>query len=329
MSANKLNRLLISLVVLAFSSHLSAQTCSTADDMGDANRSALTTTAQRYFDLMSHGDSDGLKQHSVDSLAANFGSIDALVKRSQSKLAQAHANPRPPFLLKADAASGQQSSGEFLCGVFGSNGQTANSAEFVLSGLAPGNYAVAIVDTDASAITFVLQQVGTDWKLAGLYLKDTRVGGHDSDWFEKKADGYKAKGQNHNAWLYYLEARDLVSTVPFMSTQKTDKLYDQEQSVKPSDIPVDAPVSLVAGTKTFKLTEIFPSVEGNDLDLIVKYQSADVSNAAAVFQDNTAVMKALVAKFPEFRDAFDGVVARAVEPSGRDYGSLMSMKDIK
>ena len=46
---------------------------------------------------------------------------------------------------------------------------------------------------------------------------------------------------------------------------------------------------------------------------MVKYQAADVSNTAETFQDNTAVMKALVAKYPEFRDAFDGVVARAVE----------------
>jgi len=41
------------------------------------------------------------------------------------------------------------------------------------------------------------------------------------------------------------------------------------------------------------------------------------------------MIKALVAKFPEFREAFAGVVARAVEPSGHDYGSLMAMKDIK
>ena len=42
-----------------------------------------------------------------------------------------------------------------------------------------------------------------------------------------------------------------------------------------------------------------------------------------------AVMKALVLKFPELRDAFDGIVARAVEPSGKDYGALMHMKDLK
>jgi hypothetical protein len=39
-------------------------------------------------------------------------------------------------------------------------------------------------------------------------------------------------------------------------------------------------------------------------------------------------MKALLLKFPELRDAFDGVVARGVEASGRDYGTLLPMKDI-
>jgi hypothetical protein len=42
-----------------------------------------------------------------------------------------------------------------------------------------------------------------------------------------------------------------------------------------------------------------------------------------------AVMKALITKYPELRDAFAGIVARAVDPSGRDYGSLLPMKDIK
>ena len=61
----------------------------------------------------------------------------------------------------------------------------------------------------------------------------------------------------------------------------------------------------------------------------MKYQSPDVSNTTQTFQDNMAVMKALIAKYPELHEAFGGIVARAVEPSGRDYGSLMAMKDIK
>src|SRR5437899_3217769 len=87
--------------------------------------------------------------------------------------------------------------------------------------------------------------------------------------------------------------------------------------------------NLPSGGKTYKLTQLFPLAVGKDLDLVVKYQSADVSNTAQIFQDNAAVMKGLVTKYPELRDAFAGIVARAVEPSGRDYGSLLAMKDIK
>jgi hypothetical protein len=41
------------------------------------------------------------------------------------------------------------------------------------------------------------------------------------------------------------------------------------------------------------------------------------------------VIKALATKFPELREAFAGMVARAVDPSGHDYGTLLAMKDIK
>jgi len=68
---------------------------------------------------------------------------------------------------------------------------------------------------------------------------------------------------------------------------------------------------------------------GRGFDLVVKYQSADVSDTGKTFQDNLAVMKALLARYPEFRDGFGGIVVRAVEPSGRDYGSMLPMKDIK
>jgi hypothetical protein len=67
----------------------------------------------------------------------------------------------------------------------------------------------------------------------------------------------------------------------------------------------------------------------SDFDLVVKYDAASVANAALTYQDNVAVIKALVAKYPELREVFDGVIARAVEPSGRDYGSMLRMKDIK
>jgi hypothetical protein len=156
------------------------------------------------------------------------------------------------------------------------------------------------------------------------------VNGHNGAWFAQRARDFKAKGQNRNAWLYYREATTLSAPVDFMSTLATDKLYDEMQTVLPSDLPMNGTtVDVSAGAKTYHLTDIFPLAVGNDLDVVAKYQAADVSNTAQTYQENVAVTKALLAKFPEFRDAFAGVIVRAVEPSGRDYGSLMAMKDVK
>jgi hypothetical protein len=115
-----------------------------------------------------------------------------------------------------------------------------------------------------------------------------------------------------------------------MSTLATDRLYDEAHASQPSDVPADGKTAdLSGGGKTYHLIEIFPLAVANDLDVVVRYQAADISDTPRVFQDNIAVIKALVAKYPELREAFAGVVARAVDPSGLDYGTLLPMKDVK
>jgi len=314
---------------LMFSAFAAAQTCLTAADMDEPTRNALVSAAKKYFDMAARGDAASLKQNAIASLASDFGAIETAIKDNQANLSGAQANARPPFLLKAEGKAPLPKA-EFLCGVFGAQGQTRDSAEFVIPNLPPGNYGVVILDVPtskgANTVSFVLQQQGSNWKLGGFFARPAQVAGHDGNWFIEQARSYKSKSQNHNAWFYYMEGRDLLMPVPFMYTQLTDRLYDEMQTVKPADLP---PSDLPSGGKTYKLTQLFPLAVGKDLDLVVKYQSADVSNTAQIFQDNAAVMKGLVTKYPELRDAFAGIVARAVEPSGRDYGSLLAMKDIK
>jgi hypothetical protein len=318
---------------LMFATSAEAQSCLSASDMEASTRSALESTAHRYFDMASKGDVFSLKQNSIPSLASNFGGVESAVVDNKAAFQGAQAAPRPPFLLQAEG-NAPIARAEFLCGVFGTQGQTRDSAVFVLPNLPPGNYGVVVMDVNGAkgpyTLSFILQQIGNEWKLGGFYAKSAQAGGHDAPWYLDRARQYKAKGQVHNAWLYFQEARSLLSPLDFMSTMQTDKLYDEAQSVLPPDIPSGGnTVDLPAGGKTYKLTQIFPLGVGNELDLVVKYQSADVSNSTQTFQDNMAVIKALVAKYPELRDAFSAVVARAVEPSGRDYGSLLAMKDIK
>jgi hypothetical protein len=310
-----------------------AENCTIANDMDAATRTGLTSAGLRYFDLVSKGDTNSIRQAAIPSLASDFSAIESSVKDKQTALAGAKATARSPFLLEATGTA-PIARAEFYCGVFGKSGQTADSAAFYLTNLPPGKYGVVILDVSTSkgpyTVSWILQQMGSEWKVGGLYMKASEISGHDSNWFASRARDFQAKGQTHNAWFYYLEARSLVSPLPFMSTAATDKLYDESQKAQPSDLPADgSTTNLSAGAATYKLTAIFPELVGNDLDLIVKYQATDVSNTNTAYQGNIAVMKALLAKYPEFWDGFVAVVARAVDPAGRDYGTMLAMKEIK
>lgn len=308
------------------------QTCLTSSDMDEATKAALNATAKRYFDMAAHGDVTGLKQNAIPSLASSFSGVETAVKDNQANFTGAQATPRPPYLLKAEGNQ-PAARAEFLCGVFGANGQTANSSVFVIPNLPPGNYGIAILDVPTQkgpyTVSFVLQQAGADWKLGGYFVRPAAIAGHDGPWYANQARQYKAKGQVHNAWFYFIEARELGVAVPFMSTLATDKLYDEATGVKPPDVPAGNPVDIALGGKTYKVSDEFPLAVGNDLELVVRYQVPDISNTTQTFQENINVIKGIVAKYPELRDAFSGVVARAVAPSGEDYGTLLPMKEIK
>lgn len=334
------------MVVLAVgASSVVAQSCLSSGDMDAAVRAALASAAVRYFNFVAAGDAASLRQNAIASLASDFTSIESTVKDNRAALAGAKATARPSFLLEAEGAAPLPHA-EFYCGIFGSKGQTRDSAVFSLNNLSPGKYGVVILDAPtpkgAYTVSLILQQQGSDWKLGGLYIQAAQLGGHDSDWFAARAREFQAKGQTHNAWLYYIEAISLVSPLRFMATKASDDLNDELQKVQPADFPADGKTAVLssgatvgttsgaaAGSATYKLTAVFPQAVGDDLELVVRYEASDISNSNQTYQRNIAVMKALVAKFPELRGAFAGIVARAVDPSGHDYGTMLAMKEIK
>ena len=319
-------------VVLVWVGTAVGQSCLTSDEMDPGTRNGLTAAGRQYFDWTAKGDVATMRQNAIPSVAADFAGIETAVKDSQTNFSGAQATTRLPFLLKAEGKEALPRA-EFLCGVFGRTGQTGNSAVFVIPNLPPGEYAVVILDVAAkmpTTLSLVLQKTGNDWKLGGFYARPTQLGGHDGTWFRDQARAFRKKGQNRNAWLYYMKARDLMAPVPFMSTLETYRIYDESQPVQPPDTPsAETPVELSGGGKIYRVTSIFPvGIEG-DVDLVVKYQSPSVANTAQDYQDNLAAIRALVAKYPEYREGFAAIIARAVEPSGKDYGTMLAVKDIK
>jgi hypothetical protein len=320
------------------------EACLTASDMGANAVSTLESTAKRYFQMAAAGDSASLQQNAIPALAGSFGGVEAAVNDHKADFAGVQSTVRPPYVLEATGTAPVERA-EFFCGIYNSPDRVG----FSIPNLPPGTYAVVIQDVTSAkgakySVTMILQNPGAGasngqnpdaalaagpWKLAGYYVRPETLNGHDGQWFWDKARQFKTQGQTLNAYYYYIEARQLLSPVDFMGTPQLDKIYDETQQVLPKDLPVNGPVDNVMGGQSYKLAQVFPVPVGQDLDLVIRYQVPDISNTTQTFQQNMNLIKAFVAKYPEVRGAFDAVVARAVNPSGQDYGSLLPMKEIK
>ena len=317
------------IVCLTVSGSLPAQTCSTGSDLDVATKTAIDHAATQYLQMSKNGDVAGLRANAIPQLASDFGSIEQAVVTNKPYLAGGQATIAGTYLLDASQAKAPLPRAEFYCGIYNSQDRQA----FFIPNLSPGRYAIVIQKVngkDPITLSLVLQNPGGVWKLAGYYPRLDSVGGHDGEWYLAKARDYKAKGYSHDAWFYYLTAWDLTAPVNFMSTPQLDKIADEMQSARPSDLPSDSsPLSISANGKVFKITEFAAVPVDNNLDLRIRYQNPDAGNSAVAFQDNMALIKAVVAKYPEFRDAFNSIIVRAVDSSGHEYGSLLLVKDIK
>jgi hypothetical protein len=306
-----------------------AEECKMGSDLDQATKSALESTAQRYFQMAASGDTNNLRSNSIPDVANNFSGIESVVAENKANFGTG-SSVRGTYELDAPG-NGPITRAEFYCGIFNS----ADRVGFFLNNLPAGRYGLVIMDANGGkvpmTVSMILQQMASQqWKLGGFYARPTSLAGHDAQWYLNQARQYKAKGQNHNAWFYYLAGWDLTAPVPFMSTTQLDKISDEMQTAKPADLPgQQQPLSLSSAGKSYSVTQLFAVPVQDGLGLVVKYQVPDVSNTSQAFADNMAVIKGLVAKYPEFRDAFSSVVARAVAPSGQDYGTLLAMKDVK
>ena len=217
------------------------------------------------------GDIASIRQNAIPSLAADFGGIEATVKSHEQNLAASQATVKAGLSPQCHGHLAEPAHRILLWCVrqerpnSGQRGllfrQSCHRANTQLCFSTP-----ASPQRSNNVFGGASNRSGPDWKVGDLYVKSAQVAGHDSDWFLARARDYKAKGQAHNSWLYFEQSLDLASRgMRFMSTLTTDRLYDEKQTVQPSDLPANGKaVDLVARTTTYKLSAVFPWMIGND-----------------------------------------------------------------
>lgn len=315
-------------LALLVSAH--AQECYSGSEIDGATRTSLEAAAQQFLNLSAQGDLATLKTNALPDVAGNFSGIEQAVVNNKALFAQDQLSETRVFVLDASNSKSTWQRADFYCGIYNS----ASRVGISIPNLPPARYALVIAKLTGKeplTLTLILKDTGRNsWKLAGYYVRRNTISDHDGEWFVTKARAYKEKGQLHNAWLYYLIAWELLAPVDFISTPPLDKLNDEIQASRPPDMPgTSAPLELTVGGKPVKVTELAAVTLGADMDLRLEYESSTASNPVMAAQENAGAMKALLTKYPEFREAFASVIVRARDGLGHEYATITAMKDVK
>lgn len=303
-----------------------SQSCQTRDETSPEIKSASDTAAKQSYDRAAAGDSAGLQASSIPSLQSSFNGVAAAITDNKAAFAGAKPQLRTSFFVDNNPAS---SDGRFYCGVFGASGLGANTAEFDIPGLPAGKYAIVIQDFVGNkgpySLTTIFQDI-SGWKLAGFYIRPESALGHDGIWYLQQARQYKAKGQNHNAWFYYVTSWQLLAPVEFMDSSVLSKITEESGGIQPKDIPTGNPVTFSANGKTYSITDMSVFRTDTTFDLSVRYSAATTADFSGTQAEARSLATAIVAQYPELKEAFNNVWVHAMGPNGADVPGLINLK---
>jgi hypothetical protein len=298
-------------------------TCKTQGAMTETERAPIVQAARQIALDVQGGRSAELKAATVPAVAANFNNIAQAATALAPLISSATITVDAVYRLDASDAKPGDDQEQFFCDA----GDNSSHVTFSIQHLPPGLFAFASVHATGVAkpqqIALLLQslQAGGPWQLAGFFPKPLSVAGHDGLWYWKQARVYAEKKQMWNAWFYYSTAVSLLQPAGFFSSTNFEKLVDEQQAARPTDLPGATPLTVHAGGTAYQITNLRTNDELGGLDLVAHYTSTS-SDPVAGRAHTITVMQGLLALHPELREAFHGLWIFADAGSGGQAFSL-------
>jgi hypothetical protein len=309
-----------------------AVSCTTQAEMKEPERAAIALAAHSLAAKMQANDVNGVRSATIPSVATNFNGIASSIQKLNPDLAGATLNVTSVYDLDATDIQPGEDSVQFFCGV------AANDLHviFNIPGLPAGHFAFAIVEASGvknpQRLSMLLEKSGAQntgtWQLAGFFPRPLMSAGHDGVWYWTKARQYEKAGNPWTAYFYYQTAIYLLHPAEFLDSNNFDKLVQELRGATPGGLPGAQPMTVNVNGAPVAITNIRTDSTLGGFDLVVRYETTDVSNPAAARTKTVALMKALLALHPEWKDAFHGMWIFAAAPNQPPFSLELPMSQI-
>jgi hypothetical protein len=307
-----------------------AVSCTTQAEMKEPERSAIVTAVRGLATKMQANDVSGVKAATIPAVASHFDGIAATVQKLNPALTGATLTVTAVYDLEATEVPPGEDAVQFFCGV------AANDLHviFNIPGLPAGHFAFAIAEAtgvkNPQRLSMLLEKSPQGaWQLAGFFPRPLTSAGHDGVWYWQKARDYNKAGQIWNSYFYYQTAVYLLLPAEFIDSNNFDKLIQEVRSVTPGGLPGAQPMVVNVGGTPVSVTNLRTDSTFGGFDMVVRYETNDVSNLVAARTKSVALMKALLALHPEWKEGFHGMWVFANAPNQQPFSLELSMPQIE
>jgi hypothetical protein len=317
-----------------------AEVCTTQSQMSATDKDALHGAALGLAMKVQANDVSGLRAATVAEYAKDFAGIGNVVGSTAAQVKGGTPSVEQIYLLDGSqlkrGADGSAPDAQFFCSL----NKSTVEADFLIPGLLPGRYGFAIVDVPNGSspwrLSFLLRQEQGQWEMAGFYPKALTAAGHDGLWYWTQARTMTAQKQPWDAWLYYVEAENLLLPTNFIQSTHLEKLKAEESAAAPpqlSDgVSPEAPLVVKGADGVeyhFTGLGVDDSLAKDKIDVIAHLKVEQIGDAAAARKRNADAMAALLTAYPEMRKPFHGVWMFAEAPGQNPFATEQAMSDIR
>jgi hypothetical protein len=325
-------RCALALLLLAgFPLAATAASCKTQSQMTAAQRDALSAAARTLITEAQSGDVQTMRANTIPAVAADFSGIAASAEALKPLLQQAAITVDSLYTFDSSADAPGATRTDFYCGT--------PVVVLNFTDLPPGSYALAILHATGvpkpQQISFILSETPDHrWMLGGFSSKPMMQAGHDGLWYWASARKFAQENMNWDAWFYYRTAADTLDPVDFLSSPNLEKLQQEEQKVRPTNLPTPQQPLMISGQgSVFQVTSIDTTVTFGPLDLEVHYipsasQAAQLLDPPTARKQVTAIMTGLLALHPELQSAFHGIWVQADQGSASLFSLELPMDQL-
>jgi len=299
--------------------------------MKPGERDQYVQTVRSLGARIQAADIAAVRQETIAPVAAQFDPVAASIQAVAPQIQGAALTVTALYSLSAADLKAAQDETQFFCSVPGS----PLVISVTIPQLPPGNYLLAILHATGvehpQQLSLLLQNDPPgipQWKLAGFFVRPLTAAGHDGVWYWTAARNYAQKKQDWNAYFYYQTAVFLLNPVDFLSSPNLEKLQKEAQAMRPVELPGTEPLVLKGDGHSFNITSLRTESFPGGLDLVINYRTNDVSDPVATHTQIVELMKAMLAEYPELRQAFHGLWVYANADKQSPYAIELPMNKI-